>query len=284
MFSVVNNFYIGAYQAAVNEASSLSHLDGTEATERDCFLYRSYIALGSPELALAEIGDDASTALQAVKLWARYKSDPSSKEAVLNQLQELMADPSCAANTTLQLMAATVYACEDNQTEALRCCHGGASLELMALSVQCLLKMNRVDLAEKQLRAMSSTDDDATLTQLATAWVNIGLGGSKLQEAQYVFQELGEKYAWTPKLHNGAAVCHLQMGQYDEAERELLEALNKDSKDPDTLANLVIASVRVGKPSARFSAQLKTVAPSHHLLARLAAHEDGFERAAAAVN
>jgi coatomer protein complex subunit epsilon len=47
LFAVHNNFYLGAYQAAINEAESLTGLGATEATERDCFMYRSYLAQGS---------------------------------------------------------------------------------------------------------------------------------------------------------------------------------------------------------------------------------------------
>lgn len=281
LFNVHNNFYLGAYQQAINEASDCSGLGHTEATERDCFLYRSYIALGSYQLPISEITDDAPTSLQAVKLLAMYLSDESKKDHVLSTIQEWLADPSCSSNVTLLLMAAMIFTNEGNNVEALKCCHSASSLELMALSIQIFLKMDRADCAEKQLKAMMNIDDDATCTQLAQAWVNIALGGSKIQEAFYIFQELGDKYAWTVRLYNGSAVCNMQMGQYEEAERELLEALNKDPKDADTLSNLAVTSLHLGKPNSRYINSLKMVAPDHALLKKLEASDGAFSRAAA---
>ena len=48
LFSVCNAFHLGAYQVAINEASELNtELSAAEQVEKDCYAYRSYVALGS---------------------------------------------------------------------------------------------------------------------------------------------------------------------------------------------------------------------------------------------
>ncbi|CAK9147460.1 unnamed protein product [Ilex paraguariensis] len=128
-----------------------------------------------------------------------------------------------------------------------------------ALNVQIFLKMNRSDYAEKQLRIMQQIDEDHTLTQLANAWLNLAVGGSKIQEAYLIFQDFSEKYQMTSLILNGKAVCCMHMGNFDEAETLLLEALNKacskllsDAKDPETLANLIVCCLHLGKQSSRY--------------------------------
>lgn len=46
LFTLRNNFYLGAYQAAINN-SDVPNLSEEDSIERDTLVYRSYIALGS---------------------------------------------------------------------------------------------------------------------------------------------------------------------------------------------------------------------------------------------
>eukprot|EP00246_Nothoceros_aenigmaticus_P002371 TRINITY_DN13225_c0_g1_i1.p1 TRINITY_DN13225_c0_g1~~TRINITY_DN13225_c0_g1_i1.p1 ORF type:complete len:290 (+),score=48.76 TRINITY_DN13225_c0_g1_i1:159-1028(+) len=278
LFLLRNNFYLGAYQAAIND-SNVAGLSEAEALERDVFVYRSYVALGTYQLVIDEINSSAPTALQAVKLLALYLSGGERKEKALDSLKQWLADPTIASNLTLLLVAGTIYAHEQNYNAALTLTHGGGTLELNALNLQIYLKLHRTDYAEKQLRIMQQVDEDHTLTQLANAWLNLAVGGSKIQEAFYIFQELCEKFAWTVPIMNGSAVCNMHMGHFEDAEALLLEALSKDAKNADTISNLIVCSLHLGKPTNRYFSQLKSSHPDHFLVQRAAAAELAFDTA-----
>ncbi|KAK0588449.1 hypothetical protein LWI29_001156 [Acer saccharum] len=282
LFNLRNNFYLGAYQASINH-SDLPNLSQDDAVERDCLVYRSYIALGSYQLVINEIDDSAATALQAVKLLALYLLSPNNKESTISSLKEWLADSAIGNNSTLRLIAGIIFTHEEDFNEALKHTNTGGTMDLHALNVQIFLKMHRSDYAERQLRIMQQIDEDHTLTQLANAWLNLSVGGSKIQEAYLIFQDFSEKYPMTGLILNGKAVCCMQMGQFDEAETLLLEALNKDTKDPETLANLVVCSLHLGKSSSRYLSQLKLSSPDHVLVKRTSFGEDSFERALASV-
>lgn len=52
LFAVKNNFFLGAYNNVINEAADMEDLSELEQIERDCYVYRSYIAMGSYEVAI----------------------------------------------------------------------------------------------------------------------------------------------------------------------------------------------------------------------------------------
>ncbi|KAK1426645.1 hypothetical protein QVD17_15322 [Tagetes erecta] len=278
LFALRNNFYIGAFQAAINNGD-VQNLSEEDAIERDCLIYRSYIALGSYQLVINEVDSSAATPLQAVKLLALYLLSTDNKETVISSIREWLSDSAIGNNPILRLIAGIIFLHEQDYNEALKYTNAGGTMELNALNVQIFLKMHRSDYAEKQLRVMQQIDEDHTLTQLATAWLNLAVGGSKIQEAYLIFQDFSEKYQMTSLILNGKAVCCMHMGNFDEAESFLLEALNKDAKDPETLANLVVCSLHLGKPSSRFLSQLKLSHPEHMLIKRASTAEENFDRA-----
>jgi hypothetical protein len=58
LFTVLNNFHCGAYQLAINAAQELDDLPSSAALERDCLVYRAYVALGQHQARGAQTGGD----------------------------------------------------------------------------------------------------------------------------------------------------------------------------------------------------------------------------------
>jgi len=281
LFDLKNFFYLGNFQGAINEGASVRPKTEQQRTERDVFVYRSYIAQGNYQLVLDEVNKSSPPALQAVKLLASYLSSKDTVDNVLSTLKEWLSDPSTNVPTT-QVIASIIYYHERNIDEALKVLHQSPTLEGHALLLQLYLKIDRPDLAEKHYRAMETLDADATLTQLANAWTNVAIGGEKFQEASYIFQELLDKYGSTPMLLNGLAVYNLHIRKYDEAEKLLLDALEKNPKDPETLINLITCHQHLRKTDLvnRYTNQLKTAAPNHPWVVDLKNAEENFERSA----
>ncbi|XP_006891476.1 PREDICTED: coatomer subunit epsilon-like isoform X2 [Elephantulus edwardii] len=177
LFDVKNAFYIGSYQQCINEAQRVKPSSPERDVERDVFLYRAYLAQRKYGVVLDEIKPSSVPELQAVRMLAEYLVSESQRDAVVAHLDREMSRNVDVINTTFLLMAASIYLHDGNPDAALRALHQGDSLECSAMVVQILLKPDRLDLARKELKKMQDQDKDATLTQLATAWVNLADSG-----------------------------------------------------------------------------------------------------------
>jgi coatomer protein complex subunit epsilon len=246
-----------------------------------CDTRRGARPLPLSQLVTGEVTADHPQPLQAVKLLARLRSGAIDADAAQEQLHAWLADGGAGAgDATTRCVAAARALSSGDAAGALRAVHGCADPEARALAVQALLAADRPDLAERGAAALAGADDDGAASSLAAAWVGVVLGGRRAQEAATIFEELGERFAWTPRLAAGAAAAALRMNDPDAAERHLLDAHAKDARAADVLANLAVAASHGGKPSGRWLAALRAAAPSHPIVARLDAAADAFDRAA----
>nr|CAG4641059.1 EOG090X0A8E [Eulimnadia texana] len=278
LFEVKTNFYIGNYQTAINEAQRVNSPE--LKLERDIFLYRSYIALKKYGVVLGEIHGASLPQLQPLKTLAEYFAQPARRTAIVSSVDQQMSGTLDPENFVVFLVAGIIYYHEQNYESVLKVLHQSDNLECRALVLQTYLKMDRLDLARKELKNMQEKDDDAILTQLASAWVNLATGGEKLQEAYYTFQELIDKNSSTPVLLNGQASVLIGQGKYEEAESCLQDALEKDANNADTLINLVVLTQLTGKAPEvcnRYLNQLKDSAADHPFVKEHNAKEREFE-------
>eukprot|EP00163_Fabomonas_tropica_P021547 TRINITY_DN3763_c0_g1_i1.p1 TRINITY_DN3763_c0_g1~~TRINITY_DN3763_c0_g1_i1.p1 ORF type:complete len:294 (-),score=77.23 TRINITY_DN3763_c0_g1_i1:122-1003(-) len=277
-----NYLYLGNYAAAVQEGNTVSPSNQGEINDRDVFVYRAYIGQGNYSLVFSEVNESSPIACQAVKLYASYKQDASNRDIVLTTLKEWLDDSASKNDPTLKLMAGYIYYDEGNFEQALKTIHTCETLEMHALMCQCFLRMDRTDLAQEKANEMSKIDDDSTLSQLATAWVNIATG-NRVKESFLIFQELGDKYNPTAVTLTGQGVAQMHQGNFTEAATLFQEALSKSNNNAEALINLIVCKQHLGGDKTqvnRLLTQLKSSSPNHPWVQGLDSVEASFDRSA----
>ncbi|KAJ0174967.1 hypothetical protein K1T71_009108 [Dendrolimus kikuchii] len=285
LFDVKNAFYVGNYQQAINEAQNVNPSNPIVVLNRDAYLYRSYIAQGNYRIVLQEL-KTRDPLLQPLKTLVDYLSPGANKPAIVTDLDARVAKqgPECS-NEIFLLVAATIYYHEENYEAALKILHNAESLELRAFTLQCLLAMNRPDLARKHLKSLQDIEDDGTLTQLAQAWLNLSQGGPGVQDAHYSIMELSERLGALgagPAAVGAAAAA--SRGMWEEAEQMLTEAQARAPQNPDLMLGLAVTSTHIGKPqevASRYLAQLLDSHPDHPFTKEYHAKSNEFKRLAA---
>lgn len=281
LFELRNYFYLGNLTAASTEGETVT-VDGQKAEiERDVILKRLDLAKGKYDEVISSVTEASAPGVQVVKLLAQFLKDSSTGPAMSTALQAIVSDEVASASPCCLLMCATGFAQLGDFDNALRAAQRGGGLEELAVKVQVLLRMDRLDVAEREVEQMQTIDEDATLTQLARAWTHLSKGGESVQEAVYIYQDLLERHGATDQILNGMAVCHLAAGKPDEAERVLKEALTKNPNCATTLVNVICSSKYKNKPGeliARYFKQLELVAPSNEWLVDYKKKEAEFDQ------
>ena len=136
-------------------------------------------------------------------------------------------------------------------------------LEMHSHLVDILLRLNRTDLAEQELKLMNKIDEDAAQSLLWTGFVKITPDNYK--EAIKLFNELRDKFGNTSLLLNAIALAHMAGSEYDKAAASLDESASIRENDPDTMINqtVVTRQLRPGADSKSTLEVLKAQFPSH---------------------
>lgn len=249
--------------------------------EKNAYIYRAYIAQKKYRVVLDEIEENVMPELAPIRTLAEYFAFPEKRAQIIEAIeQKIEITDSDELGTYFILAAANIFYCEENFGAALKLLHKQNDLESMSLSLQCLLKLNRYDLAWTMTSQMQKLYDDATLAQLGLAWLNVAIGGEKISESFDIYQELIDKFTASVYLLNGQAVCCLGSGKYEEAEKLLREALDKDSNNYDTLVNSVTLAYLTGKSGAgkRYIGQIEELYPKSGFVEDMVVQRNEFNR------
>lgn len=282
LFELRNSVFLGSYQSAINLAGSFHPESAQEALERDVLLYRAHAQQGDYEVVLNEIASSAPPSLLAVRLWAIYLSKKADLGMVLSTLETWQKEGTIN-DPIVQVIASLIYFQEHQLEQCFAALMPQRSLEASSILVQLYLSINRVDLASKEVQRMREKRDDAVPTQVARAWVNIESNKSGAEDALGTFQELKAKHGESVLILNGMASAHLHLGDYNNAEKALLQVLVLDKNSVATKINLYVCYQHQGKPKdklAREFSQLLALAPKHPWVLQQQAGDKLFEDAA----
>ena len=106
LFQLRNSFWVGSFQAVIDEARSRRPSSDGLRMEQECFLYRALIAQGNFKRVLDEVDEgSASVGLSAVRLLAQYLENPEATQAsVANTMKVWEEDANTRVNPILNLI------------------------------------------------------------------------------------------------------------------------------------------------------------------------------------
>merc|ERR1712224_672463 len=164
-------------------------------------------------------------------------------------------------------LAASTLAHNNELPDAITLAQGHQTLEMQALRVFIYLLANRADLAERQLREMTGSNDDAAVYRVASAAVKLATGDP--QEGYLTYCDLASQFPGDAEESNstilsvGKVVANMQRGMFTEAVEDLARAQAVAPNEADVLVNMCCCATHLKKPdefAQRFSQSVKASA------------------------
>ncbi|VDO00866.1 unnamed protein product [Rodentolepis nana] len=274
-----DNFILENFQECLKLLHGIPAVGPEFRDQVDLLSYQAYIAQKKYNVVINEIPESHDLPeFQLVLLLAKQQAGALTNDAIVEKLDTILSGDISAQDPTALLVGATIFMNIDLPGKALKVLH-----QSDAMSVHCLIMMNRVDLAEKLVKKMLIKNEDALSCQLASAELCLAQGGDKVTEALNIYQELQEKNKPSTLLLNGQAIALISLGRLADAESLLRQALDIDPNHSASLLNMISIAIRTGKPFDsinRYTAQVRDTNGSHPFLKSLDNMVNTFDEAA----
>lgn len=265
LFSTRNLFYQGNYKQVV-EDNAPANLSVEEELQHSVYVARSLIVLGQAADVAMQYVEAPEPELGIVGCLAAVVNG---QDDAVERAEAVIAQYG-TVNEVVQVVGATILELAGRRDEALKLlAHHEGSLEAVALMVQLHLANFRSDLALKEASSAKKWSQDSLLSQIAESWVCLRLGGSKYQEAYYIYEELASApSSVSASVFVGEAIANIHLGQLPEAEAALKLAHDRDPYNPDVLVNMSVLYSLLGRSAdaENYRNQLQQIAPSYSML------------------
>jgi len=259
-----DNFYVGNFAKASELCLTTEMSNDLTTGERDAAYARTCLPLAQFDKLKAmqnsEVPGQKAAALVAVYTKSKNEQQRDSAKEKLVQLAKETHDVPAAA------LAASALAQNNELPDAITLAQGYQTLEMQALRVFIYLLANRADLAERQLREMTGSNDDAAVYRVASAAVKLATGDP--QEGYLTYCDLASQFPGDAEESNstilsvGKAVANMQRGMFTEAVEDLARAQAVSPNDADVLVNMCCCATHLRKPD-EFKQHYATLEAQH---------------------
>jgi coatomer subunit epsilon len=273
LFDVRNALTVGNFHQAVADGSTTRSMSTKPTdvaafnTEKNAVVALGQIGLGQGDAVISQLRSESNPLLVSVRTWAELMcalrdNDPLS-DTVAAVVERLQADAETVSADVVYkaVFAANALLYQQNVIGALTLAKNwlgklpkpdGAlamrrTVELHAVAVEALLRLNRPDEAANEVKRMEQVDSEAIVTLLYAGIVALHHGAVNVAAQSYEtavssFKEVQLRCGQSVMVSNLMALAQMGLQDYDAAERLLLEALAVRSNDEATLANLAAVS------------------------------------------
>lgn len=303
LYDLRNTLLVGNFHQVIAEGASIRTVkkkpEEVQAynADRDSLIARAQLGLGQHDSVIQELRSASHPLLIATRLYAELVKEmatlpPNSTSTKVRALADAAAEVN-PQQADVAVLASSGLILARDVPAALTLAnkwipkldanvYGRQIIELRAISADAYLRLNRPDLADKEVNAMKVIDDESTLTILIGGIVSLRMAAVKperINEAVSAFQEVTSRCGQSVTVLNLLAIANMTKGNARDAERNLLDALAKKSGDPDTVANLAMVAAQLGKPTEainKYVANAKNATPASAWSNQYAAMEQRF--------
>jgi coatomer protein complex subunit epsilon len=309
LYDVRNGLALGNFHQAIAESTNAKppsrKAEEVQAfnIERDALVAQAQVGLGQFDIVLGDLKTATAPLLVATRQWAALNKElraGAPGDEAFAALAALAGESPSGANASVAVLVASGSIARGDVSGALKLAATWAAgidaskqpreaIALRAVACDAYLRMNRVDLAEKEVTAMRDIDDDnvqCIMANIATALRAGAKARDRFGEAEILVNELVGRCGQSVSLLNLLALAKIGQGKAQEAETHLLDAISKRNGDADTLANLAVCAMQLGKPeqAARYVSQAKASGSQSEWVKTYASMESRFTTAATMSN
>ncbi|OHS95420.1 Coatomer epsilon subunit family protein [Tritrichomonas foetus] len=225
------SYYLGCYTKVVNDSTSFRKED----EEVEFIVLRSRLALNQIDFVLNATRSQANNVQKGINMLANALKLQDDQE-ILNLLDT--ADKSLLKlSDYYAICIAIIHLRVKNYTDALMVLNGVEHDEAVALRIQSLISINRIDLAESELPDIK----DPNLSKVCAAHIGIVKGGDSARDSLYSIQDISDRGISTPLLQNMLAACFFAVGEWENASSAMIVASEKFTSDETTIINQAVA-------------------------------------------